>query len=61
MDFRRALRWIVNILSIVVAVLAIPELVAVLPAGVLAIVATVTPAINMILSWLRPLVPPEAE
>ena len=56
-DIRRIVRWVVNILSLVVAVLALPELVAILPPSALAAVAVAMPILNMLLSWLRPLAP----
>jgi hypothetical protein len=55
-DVRRVFRWVVNIVSLVLAILALPEFVALLPEETLIVIATVVPVVNGILSWLRPLV-----
>ena len=55
MDIRKVTRWVVNIVSLVVAVAALPELGAVVPATALPAIAGIVAAINMILSVIRSL------
>lgn len=54
--FRHYSRYVVNLLAFIVAVLALPEFGALIPAAWLPQIVVVAAAINTILSWLRGLV-----
>lgn len=51
--FRHYARYVVNALALGAAVLALPELGAVVPAAWLPGIISVTVGINTVLSWLR--------
>jgi hypothetical protein len=53
MDFRKFARLAVNILALVAAVLALPQLGAIMPADALPLLASVAAMVNMALSAVR--------
>ena len=52
-DFRKILRWTVNILALVVAALTLPELGEIVPVTWLPTIGAITSIANLILSWIR--------
>lgn len=53
MDFRKIARYVVNIASLIVGVLALPQLGALVPEAYLPAIAGVVATINMVLSLIR--------
>jgi hypothetical protein len=52
-DFRKILRYVVNVSALIVAVATLPELGALVPASVLPALAAVVAVINTVLSLVR--------
>jgi hypothetical protein len=53
MDIRKVIRWVVNIGSLVVGVLALPEFGAVVPEAWLPGIGSAVAVVNVVLSWIR--------
>lgn len=52
-DIRKIIRWVVNIASLCVAVVTLPQFGSLVPEAWLPAIGSAVAAINMILSWIR--------
>ena len=52
-DFRKILRWVVNIATLVAAVITLPAFGAFVPVAWMPQIASAAAAINLVLTWMR--------
>lgn len=52
-DIRKIIRWVVNIASLLIAVVALPQFGSLVPEAWLPAIASGVAVVNVILSWMR--------